>query len=112
LLDDSFVDYVKSLSPSAVDLEVRSLPIDGELSVLNLYLEAISFMLQTRKNFEFAQAWLNVFLNIHGDLLIANPENTIHEKLNAILDVQQSEFGRLSEKIHYSLCLIDFTRRT
>ncbi|KAL7320299.1 rRNA-processing protein utp21, variant 2 [Mucor circinelloides] len=109
---DAFVEYAKSLSPSAIDVEIRSFSIDGELLLLNYYLEAILYMLTTRKNFELAQAWLSVFLNIHGDLIVANPTNPIHEKLESILNIQSSEFGRLSEQIHYSLCLIDFTRRT
>ncbi|KAI7904599.1 Utp21 specific WD40 associated putative domain-containing protein [Cokeromyces recurvatus] len=107
-----FVDYAKSLSPSAIDLELRSFTIDTELSLLNYFVEAILYMLNTRKNFELAQAWLSVFLNIHGDLIVSNPTNSIHEKLKLVLDIQESEFGRLSEQIHYSLCLIDFARRT
>jgi U3 small nucleolar RNA-associated protein 21 len=112
LIDNAFVEYAKALSPSAIDLEIRSFTIDGELTLLNYYLEAILYMLKTRKNFELAQAWLSVFLNIHGDLIVANPTNAIHDKLKDILAIQGSEFGRLSEQIHYSLCLIDFTRRT
>lgn len=112
ILVDNFVTFAKSLSPSAIDLEIRSFSIDGELSLLNYFLEAILFMLRSRKNFELAQAWLSVFLNIHGDLIVANPTNPIHQKLQDILSVQGSEFGRLSQQIHYSLCLIDFTRRT
>ncbi|RCH80855.1 hypothetical protein CU098_004593 [Rhizopus stolonifer] len=109
---DAFVTLAKSLSPSAVDLEIRSFSMDEELSLLNYYLEAILYMLNTRKNFELAQAWLSVFLTIHGDLIVSHPLNPIHDKLQHILDIQGNEFGRLSEQIHYSLCLIDFARRT
>ncbi|KAI8333218.1 Utp21 specific WD40 associated putative domain-containing protein [Blakeslea trispora] len=108
----TFVEYAKSLSPSAIDVEIRSFSIDPELSLLNYYLDAILYMLETRKNFELAQAWLSVFLNIHGDLIVSNPTNPIHDKLQSILDIQGAEFGRLSQQIHYSLCLIDFARRT
>jgi hypothetical protein len=53
--------------------------------------------------FELAQAWLSVFLNINGDLIVvANPTNPIHEKLKYILSIQEVEFGRLSQQIHYS----------
>ncbi|KAI7864698.1 Utp21 specific WD40 associated putative domain-containing protein [Spinellus fusiger] len=107
----AFVTYCKSLGPSAVDLELRSMTIDGELTVLNQFLEAIAFMLSTRRNFELAQAWLSVFCVIHGDLIVANPENPIHSKLEIILSQQQTEYSRLSEKIHYGLCLIDFVRK-
>lgn len=111
-IDEEFVGYAKSLSPAAIDVEIRTMSIDGELSLLNYYLEAILYMLKTRKNFELAQAWLSVFLNIHGDLIVTNPSETVQENIKTILALQSEEFGRLSEQIHYSLCLIDFTRRT
>jgi U3 small nucleolar RNA-associated protein 21 len=94
-------------------MELRSMPVDGELTSMTFLLEAILFMLTTRKNFELAQTWLNAFLAIHGDLIIGNPDNdTIHTLLQHILSIQQEEFGRLSEKIHYGLCVIDFARKS
>ncbi|KAI8993445.1 Utp21 specific WD40 associated putative domain-containing protein [Pilobolus umbonatus] len=106
-----FVDYAKSLNPSAIDLEIRSFTIDAELTILCYFLEAIKYMLNSRKNFEFSQAWLSVFLTIHGDLIIANPSSSVYELLNDIMSIQKKEHGRLSDQIHYSLCLIDFARK-
>ncbi|CAO3626997.1 unnamed protein product [Cunninghamella echinulata] len=106
-----FVSYTKSLNPSGLDVELRTLTIDSELTYINLFVESIYYMLKTRKNFELAQSWLNVFLSIHGDLIISNPENDIHNKLKNILTIQQDEFSRLSEKIYYGLCVIDFARK-
>ncbi|KAL1936765.1 hypothetical protein VTP01DRAFT_899 [Rhizomucor pusillus] len=107
----SFVDLAKSMGPSSIDVEVRTLPLDGDLTVHNYFVEAILFILRSRKNFELAQTWLTVFLNIHGDVIISNPENDIHDKLQETLVLQKEEFGRLSEQIHYGLCLIDFARK-
>ncbi|KAI9312356.1 Utp21 specific WD40 associated putative domain-containing protein [Dichotomocladium elegans] len=106
-----FVAYAKSLSPSNMDVELRTMPVDGDLTYLNHFIDAILFMLRSRKNFEMAQAWLNAFLGIHGDLMIANSENPIHAKLSEVLSAQNDEFGRLSSQIHYGLCLIDFARK-
>lgn len=107
----AFVDYAKSLSPSALDVQMRTLPVNENLSTHHQFVSAILFMLRTRKNFEMAQAWLNVFLTIHGDLIIANPLSDIHATLKETLAVQNQEFGRLSEQIHYGLCMIDFARK-
>ncbi|KAI8149510.1 Utp21 specific WD40 associated putative domain-containing protein [Fennellomyces sp. T-0311] len=107
----AFITYAKSLSPSLMDVEIRTMPVDSELTCMNNFIEAILFMLQSRKNFEMAQAWLSVFLSIHGDIIVANPENNIHSKLKETLAMQSDEFGRLSAQIHYGLCLIDFARR-
>ncbi|KAI8062716.1 Utp21 specific WD40 associated putative domain-containing protein [Gongronella butleri] len=107
-----FVDHAKSLHPSSMDLELRTLTIDPELSCINWLLEALLFMLKTRKNFELAQSWCHAFLTIHGDLIVANPDNSLHTKLKDILVCQQDEYGRLAEQIHYGLCVIDFARKS
>ncbi|CAO3594707.1 unnamed protein product [Absidia cylindrospora] len=107
-----FVNFTKGLNPSGFDLEIRSMNIDSDLTSINLLMEAILYMLETRKNFELAQTWLSAFLAIHGDLIIGNPDNSVHAILQDILKVQQQEFGRLSEKIHYGLCVIDFARKS
>ncbi|ORX58325.1 WD40 repeat-like protein [Hesseltinella vesiculosa] len=112
LLLSEFVDYAKTLHPANLDLELRTLTIDPELTTINLFLEALLFMLQTRKNFELVQAWCHAFLAIHGDLMVANHDNPLHTKLQDILKLQENEFGRLSEQIHYGLCVIDFARKS
>ena len=111
MIDTAFITYAKTLSPSSMDVEIRTMPADSELSCMNYFVQAISQMLQSRKNFEMAQAWLSAFLTIHGDIIVANPDNGIHDNLQGILKMQSDEFGRLSSQIHYGLCLIDFARR-
>ncbi|KAI9255740.1 Utp21 specific WD40 associated putative domain-containing protein [Phascolomyces articulosus] len=107
----TFVAYAKTLSPASMDVEIRTMPVDSELNCMNYFVEAIHTMLQSRKNFEMAQAWLSAFSTIHGDIIVANPDNGIHNNLKETLKMQSEEFGRLSSQIHYSLCLIDFARR-
>ncbi|KAG0764980.1 hypothetical protein G6F33_002109 [Rhizopus arrhizus] len=97
-----YVEYAKSLSPAAIDVELRSFTIDPELTLLNYFLEAIVYMLKSRKNFELAQAWLSVFLNIHGDLIISNTSQPIHDNIKAILDIQNRFIlQRYNKALHF-----------
>ncbi|KAK3815988.1 MAG: WD40-repeat-containing domain protein [Linnemannia gamsii] len=69
-----FFDHLKTLNPSAVDFELRSMSLDNDLAEPRYFLEAIECLLRQKRDFELAEAYLNLFLKIHGDLLVANPE--------------------------------------
>ncbi|KAF8937957.1 hypothetical protein BGZ47_008784 [Haplosporangium gracile] len=69
-----FFDHLKTLNPSAVDFELRSMSLDNDLAEPRYFLEAIECLLQQKRDFELAEAYLNLFLKIHGDVLVANPE--------------------------------------
>ncbi|KAF9088973.1 hypothetical protein BGX23_006998 [Mortierella sp. AD031] len=69
-----FFDHLKTLNPSAVDFELRSMSLDNDLAEPRYFLEAIECLLEQKRDFELAEAYLNLFLKIHGDLLVANPE--------------------------------------
>ncbi|KAG0210099.1 hypothetical protein BGX33_005129 [Mortierella sp. NVP41] len=69
-----FFGHLKTLNPSAVDFELRSMSLDNDLAEPRYFLEAIECLLEQKRDFELAEAYLNLFLKIHGDLLVANPE--------------------------------------
>lgn len=104
-LDNSFFEYLKALSPSSVDVEIRSLT---SLTHLEIFLKALTQHLKSHKDFEAVQAFLAVFLNVHGDVLIVNSE--LRDVLVELKIVQERESGRLAELIRYSLGTIGFLR--
>ncbi|GHJ84709.1 hypothetical protein NliqN6_1111 [Naganishia liquefaciens] len=102
---NSFFEYVKSLSPAKIDLEIRSLL---SLEHLELFIRALIARLKTHKDFEVVQALLNVTLTIHSDLLMENSE--LRRALEEMLAEQKKESGRLMNLISYSLGTISFLR--
>ncbi|KAF9940858.1 hypothetical protein BGZ65_005881 [Modicella reniformis] len=70
----AFFDHLKTLNPSGVDFELRSMSLDKDFAELRYFLEAIEYLLRIRRDFELAEAYLNLFLKIHGDVLVANPD--------------------------------------
>jgi len=95
------------LSPAAIDIELRSLVT---LDSIKLFLHALTQRLHSRRDFEAVQAIQNVFLKMHGDLFIANPE--LKEELKKLAEAQQKESQRVLELLSSSLGILGFVRST
>ncbi|KZT61545.1 Utp21-domain-containing protein [Calocera cornea HHB12733] len=103
---EGFFNYVKSLSPAAIDLELRSLV---SMKHLSLFILALTQRLSTHRDFEAVQTFVNVFLRIHGDVLIANEEMT--SPLQKLAEVEKRESERVLELITSSLGTLSFVRQ-
>lgn len=107
ITDEAFFNYAKMLSPAALDLELRSLMT---LDILGLFLNALTQRLRSHRDFEAVQAMQNVFLRMHGDVLIANQE--LNSELDKLVEVQRKESQRVLELITSSLGTLGFVRDT
>ncbi|KAF7796706.1 hypothetical protein EIP86_007889 [Pleurotus ostreatoroseus] len=104
---EAFYSYVKTLSPAAIDLELRSLVT---LDAQRLFLTALIQRLRSHRDFEAVQAFQNVFLRLHGDVLIANEE--LLGELEKLQEVQRTESERVLELLASSLGTLGFVRDT
>ncbi|KAF9392883.1 hypothetical protein CPB97_007409 [Podila verticillata] len=86
-----FFDHLKGLNPSAVDFELRSMTLDNDLAEPRYFLEAIECLLKQKRDFELAEAYLNLFLKIHGDILVANPEAGLDDEDEDYEEEEDSE---------------------
>ena len=103
--DDEFFKYAKTLTPAAMDLEIRSLvTIENLLS----FMVALIQRLRSRRDFEAVQTYQNVFLRIHGEVLVANPE--LVGTMERLLSVQKAESERVLDLVTSSLGTLDFVR--
>ena len=88
-----------------MDLEVRSLVKIGDL---RSFMIALIQRLQSRRDFEAVQTYQNIFLRIHGEVLVANPE--LLETMERFLSVQKAESERVLDLVTSSLGTLDFVR--
>ncbi|KAK3592873.1 hypothetical protein CHS0354_004097 [Potamilus streckersoni] len=104
------LEYLKSLGPSAIDLEIRSLCPEGGGSevIMAQFLSFIRQTLMTNKNFEIVQAYLGLFLKVHGDMLSSSPKLT--EELEKLEKVQSESWRNLQDLMNQSLCLVTYLR--
>ncbi|KAG5721829.1 hypothetical protein E4T56_gene14429, partial [Termitomyces sp. T112] len=104
---ETFFSFAKSLSPAALDLEIRSLvTLEGHATFIN----ALTRRLISHRDFEAVQAMQNVFLNIHGEALTQNEE--LQEHLERLLAAQKKESHRILDLVTSSLGTLGFVRDT
>uniref|UniRef100_A0A0D6QUZ2 Uncharacterized protein n=1 Tax=Araucaria cunninghamii TaxID=56994 RepID=A0A0D6QUZ2_ARACU len=113
----SFTDYLKSLSPSALDLELRMLQIidNGnitesehgvELKGIGMLLDYFVYEVSRNNNFEFLQALIRLFLKIHGETI--RRQASLQEKARQLLKLQTSTWQRLDTSFQNARCMITF----
>jgi U3 small nucleolar RNA-associated protein 21 len=106
--DETFFNYVKALSPAAIDLELRSLT---STSALLSFLQALTGRVRTHRDFEAVQTFLAVFLRLHGEEL-AQGDSELSEALEVLLEVQRTESEGILDLISSSLGTLSFVRDT
>ncbi|KAJ6597057.1 Utp21 specific WD40 associated putative domain-containing protein [Mycena vulgaris] len=104
---EDFFSFAKTLSPAAIDLELRSLVM---LDSLRTFVVALTQRLVSRRDFEAVQTFQNVFLRIHAEVIVENPE--LQAELEALMQVQRKESERVLELIASSLGTLGFVRET
>ncbi|KAH6632721.1 Utp21 specific WD40 associated putative domain-containing protein [Chaetomium tenue] len=106
-----FLEHLKSLGPSAADLELRSLSMgfgDDESNELLHFIRALTSRLVARRDYELTQAWMTVFLRLHFDLVMAN--EALLEALGEWKQHQGKERERLDDLVGYCGGVVGFLR--
>ncbi|KAL6705769.1 rRNA-processing protein utp21 [Coniothyrium glycines] len=85
--------YLSSLPPSAADIAIRTLDVTEPLTEPRTFVEALTKRLQERRDYELVQAWMSVFLRLHGDIVIRD------QALVGLLRTWQQEAKRERERI-------------
>ncbi|KAK8157129.1 WD-repeat protein-like protein [Phyllosticta citrichinensis] len=70
---DELLAYLSSLPPSAADLAIRSLEAPPSFEFLT-FVQALTARLRQKRDYELVQAWMAVFLRLHGESATANEE--------------------------------------
>lgn len=98
------------MGPSAIDIELRSLSIEmgGSISLLEKFLQFILNLLMTKANFELANAYLALLLNIHGDTI--SQESDLIHVLEQIKEIQSLAWSNLKLRINKNICLVSYLK--
>ncbi|XP_075229735.1 WD repeat-containing protein 36 [Lycorma delicatula] len=101
------IDKLKTMGSSGIDMEINSLSIEGGGSITLMYyfMKMVLHMLKNYKDFELGQAYLALFLKVHGEVVALTP------KLNSFLsDLQIAQgvgWNRLEDQFLFSLSVVD-----
>lgn len=104
------VDHLKSLGPSMIDFEIKSLhPIGGgNYEIMLQFLKMIVFMFNTNKNFELSESYLGLFLKTHGHTLAEN--NELIDYLKEVEKAQEKCWKILEEEFLYGIGVVSALR--
>ena len=105
-----FFDYLKTLSPSSLDLYIRSLSLENESRQLKLFTRMMLEKLKSRKDFELVQAYFCVFLKLFGQDLIQSDNTNLQLALEEFFKLTKQGWAGLDKSFAHSLCLIEFAR--
>ena len=99
-----FIEYLKSLSPSTADIEIRSLNPEE----LVPFVSALTFQLRSKRDYELVQTWMAVFLRIHGDAVPGNAD--LRQALVEWREWQGREGKRLGDLVGFCGGVVGFLR--
>ncbi|MBA0825656.1 hypothetical protein Goarm_010585, partial [Gossypium armourianum] len=110
----AFTDYIKGLSPSALDMELRMLQIiddenledlDGkpEMISIELLLDYFVCEISYKNNFEFIQAVIRLFLKIHGETIRRHPK--LQGKAKKLLEIQSDVWQKIDTMFQRTRCM-------
>lgn len=114
----AFTDYIKGLSPSSLDMELRMLQIidddDDELGLrkklelvsLEMLLDFLIHEVSCRNNFEFVQAVVRLFLKIHGETVRCQLQ--LQEKAKKLLETQCAVWQGVDKLFQSARCMVAF----
>ena len=103
-----FVAHLKTLPPSAVDLEVRSLDPAAPYTELVGFITAMTHRLRANADFELVQAWMTVFLRVHGDMIIEDAG--LAEAVKEWREEHKKQAVRLKGLVGYCGGVVEFSR--
>ena len=105
-----FIDHLKTLSPAAADLAIRSLApaLGSPPTELVDFVKALTQRLEGKRDYELCQAWMAVFLKMHVETVMSEPSLVM--ELKKWRDVQEKEGKRISELVGYCGGVVGFLR--
>lgn len=110
-------DYLKSLSPSGIELEFLSLstfdldnksadgvPLNYVLLMLNFFHD----MIRSKQDSDFTQSMLNCFLKTHYDAIMHEDDESgeLISKVHLIQEETERSFSDLESLIDHNLCMV------
>ncbi|OJD39747.1 wd domain-containing protein [Diplodia corticola] len=104
---DGLVSYLSTLPPSAADLAIRSLETPPSHEFLT-FIQALTARLRQKRDYELVQAWMAVFLRLHGEDITS--DEGVVEALAEWREEAGKERQRLGSLGGYCVGVVGFLR--
>jgi U3 small nucleolar RNA-associated protein 21 len=104
----SLLTYLASLPPSAADIAIRTLDTTEPYTELQTFIQALTARLRERRDYELVQAWMSVFLRLHGDVVVRQAE--LVGELKKWQEEAKRERERVGGLVGYSVGVVGWVR--
>ncbi|XP_037385232.2 WD repeat-containing protein 36 [Talpa occidentalis] len=103
-------NLLKELGPSGIETELRSLSPDcgGSVEVMQSFLKMIGMMLDKKRDFELAQAYLALFLKLHLKVLPSEP--VLLEEMTELLPQVEENWIHLQSLFNQNMCVLNYIK--
>lgn len=102
------LSHLSSLPPSAADIAIRTLDTTEPYTELRTFIEALTARLRQRRDYELVQAWMSVFLRLHGDVVVQDEE--LVGLLKKWQEEAKGERERVGGLVGYSVGVVGWVR--
>ncbi|XP_075692850.1 WD repeat-containing protein 36 [Rhinoderma darwinii] len=101
---------IKELGPSSIETEIRNLAPEGggSIEVMQSFLKMIEKMLETKMDFELAQAYLALFLKIH--LRFISSQAALLEEISVLSAHLEETWLHMQTLFNQSLCVLNYMK--
>ena len=93
------LEHLSTLPPSAADLAIRTLDPAPPYVELVSFIEALTTRLGEKRDYELVQAWMAVFLQCHGSVVLESQE--VRDALEEFRGVERQEVKRLGDLVGF-----------
>ena len=102
-----FLELLISMSPAAIDLEIRSLNSFEPFEEINWFIEALTAGFESNTNFDLLEAFMNMLLKVHGDVIHSHSE-AISPSLNEWNKVHKKKEENLDDLVKFCSSVVNF----
>ncbi|KAF1348835.1 Utp21 specific WD40 associated putative domain-containing protein [Delphinella strobiligena] len=111
-----FLSHLKILNPAAADVEIRSLSsattsLSGDVDQANelvTFVNGLTSLLHSKRDFELGQAWMSVFLKMHAD--VVREDDNLRAAVAAWQGAARAEKARVEGLSEYCNGLVGYLR--
>jgi len=107
---DAVLKEVLSMSPSAIDFEIRALNTENDCHELKLMIRWMQYQLQSHSHFDLIQAIMSVFLREQANIIRGH--QGLKEMTKELFKIQKTEWGKIDALLQSNLCLIAYFTNT
>ncbi|XP_022806762.1 WD repeat-containing protein 36-like [Stylophora pistillata] len=105
-----FLVHLKSMGPSSIDAETRSLgpSAGGDVKLVEAFMLFLEHQLQSRRDFEFTEGIMGLFLKLHGPLIAEQPE--LGEVTTRLLEEHKAAWSTIRDLLNQCSCLVNYLK--